>query len=215
MSSFKCTSCGNSTEVETFGRINVSDEPGLKERVKDGSLFLWECPHCGTRNLALYPSLYHDPDQKLMVWLLPEGAMAGDQVAAVEAALSAQLGELEGYTLRRVPDIGSLIEKVNIADSGLDDMVIEMCKYVTRMELAEKDKAGAEAIMDSKFRFYRMEGADNEITLSFPKDGRMNGVNIGFNVYEDCSAILRRNPSVNAGKGFATIDEDWLAKYFR
>ncbi len=137
MSSFKCTSCGNSTEVETFGRINVADDPALKERVKDGSLFLWECPHCGARNLALYPSLYHDPDQKLMVWLLPAGAMAGDQVAAVEAALSSQLGELEGYTLRRVPDIGSLIEKVNIADCGLDDMVIEMCKYVTRMELAE------------------------------------------------------------------------------
>ncbi|MCR5244573.1 MAG: CpXC domain-containing protein [Bacteroidales bacterium] len=215
MSSFKCTSCGNSTEVETFGRINVADDPALKERVKDGSLFLWECPHCGARNLALYPSLYHDPDQKLMVWLLPAGAMAGDQVAAVEASLSSQLGELEGYTLRRVPDIGSLIEKVNIADCGLDDMVIEMCKYVTRMELAEKDKAGAEAIMDAKFRFYRMEGADNEITLSFPKDGRMNGVNIGFNVYEDCSAILSRNPSVTAGKGFATIDEEWLARFFR
>lgn len=215
MSSFKCTSCGNASDIETFGRINVADAPELKARVKDGSLFLWECPHCGARNLALYPVIYHDPEQKLMVWLLPEGTMSTDQIGTVEAALSTQLGELGGYTLRRVPDIGSLIEKVNIFDSGLDDMVIEMCKYVTRMELAEKDKAGAEAIMDAKFRFYRMEGADHEIMLSFPKDGQMNGVNIGFNVYEDCSGILRRNPDVKAGEGFATIDEQWLARFFR
>ena len=210
-----CTACGRRHEVAIPGGINVAGEPELKARVKDGSLFVWECPDCGTANLARCQTLYHDPDQRLMVWLLPEGALPESRLEAVESALAAQVSELEGYVLRRVSDVGSLIEKVNIHDAGLDDRVLEMCKYVTKTELAEKDRQHAAEILDAPFKFYRIEGADNELTLSFPLDGRMQGVRIGFNVYEDCRGILGRNPSVHAGPGFARVDADWLARYFR
>ena len=46
-------------------------------------------------------------------------------------------------------------------------------------------------------------------------DGNMHGINIGFNVYEDCSGILRRNPSIAPDKGFAKIDSEWLGRFFR
>ena len=109
--------------------------------------------------------------------------------------------------------MGSLIEKVNIHDAGLDDVVMEMSKYITRMEIAGKlsDKEKAEAIMKAPFKFYKMEGADNDITLSYPLDGQIQGVVIGFNVYEDCCGILQRNPSLRPGKGFAKVDAEWLA----
>lgn len=210
-----CTACGHKHEITVPGGINVGETPELKARVKDGSLFVWECPACGTANLARCQTLYHDPEQRLMVWLLPEGALPESRLAAVEAALEAQAGELDGYVLRRVGDIGSLIEKVNIHDAGLDDRVMEMCKYVTKTELAEKDRIHAAEILDAPFKFYRMQGADNELTLSFPLGGQMHGVQIGFNVYEDCRGILGRNPSVQAGPGFARVDADWLARYFR
>ena len=210
-----CTACGRRHDIEVPGGINVEENPELKSRVKDGSLFVWECPDCGTANLACCQTLYHDPGQRLMVWLLPDGVLPEDRLQTVEAALAAQVSELEGYVLRRVSDVGSLIEKVNIHDAGLDDRVMEMCKYVTKTELAEKDRARAAAILDAPFKFYRMEGADNELTLSFPLDGRMQGVRIGFNVYEDCRGILSRNPSVQAGPGVARVDAAWLARYFR
>ena len=57
--------------------------------------------------------------------------------------------------------------------------------------------------------------AGDEITLTYPRDGQMQGVRIGFNVYEDCRGILQRNPSVQAGPGFARVDAAWLAQYFR
>lgn len=44
---------------------------------------------------------------------------------------------LRGYTLRRVNDMGSLMEKVLVCDAGLDDVVLEMCKYVTKLEMAQ------------------------------------------------------------------------------
>lgn len=207
-----CTHCGQKHEVEVWNRINVREAPELKEKVKDGSLFVWECPHCGTANLVRYQTLYHDPDGKLMVWLLPEGALPQAQAEALSARLEAMDG-LDGYTLRRVNDIGSLIEKVNIHDSGLEDTVLEMCKYVTRMELAEK--GGSKDILTAPFKFYKLEGADNDLIFSYPQDRKMMGVHVGFNVYEDCAGIIRRNPSVKPATGFACIDPEWVAAFFR
>lgn len=210
----KCLSCGKPSDVKAFYSINVADSPELKGKVKDGSLFIWECPFCGAHNLVKTDLLYHDPDKKLMVWLLPDEA--SDKVGDREAKVSDIAESLDGYTLRRVKDVGSLIEKVNIFDAGLDDIVIEICKYVTKMELAEKGGDKSEAILKAPFRFLRTEGADNQLIFTFPLDGKMQAVPVGFSIYEDSRGILSRNPQVaDSVKGFATIDSSWLSQHFR
>ena len=199
-----CSHCHQSTEVELRQSINVGQDPDLKARVKDGSLFVWECPYCGHRNLARYQTLYHDPDARLMVWLLP-----GDEMPpkAVEEAVK----ELDGYTLRRVREVGDLIEKVNIRDANLDDTVLEMCKWVTRQEMSAKNPEVAQASL----RFLRLEGADHDLVLALPLNGQMQLVNVGFNVYEDARGILARNPSVRPAEGFAEVNQDWIEQFFR
>ena len=199
-----CSHCGAQTPLQTPQSINVALDPELKARVRDGSLFVWECPYCGHRNLARFQTLYHDPDAKLMIWLLP-----GEMPMPAEATGLAR--ELSGYTLRRVREAGELIEKVNLFDAGLDDRVLEMCKWVTRRELAEKNPAAA----DVPLKFLRLEGADNDLLLAFPLDGQMNVVNVGFNVYEDARGILSRNPAVSVPEGFAEINADWIDAFFR
>ena len=196
-----CRHCGAKKELTTVPLVNAGADPELKAAVKDGSLFVWECPQCGSRNLATFPLLYHDPSKKLMIWLLPEGDPGEKKLDAV----ASQLSGLEGYTLRRVSDPGALIEKVNIFDAGLDDVAMELCKQVTLMEMDRKP--------DGAIRFFRLEGADNEIMLSFPSGGNMMTMNIGFNVYEDCLGILRRNPAIIPGKGFARVDADWIRAF--
>lgn len=204
MALVSCKNCNKQTEVELRQSINVALDPELKARVKDGSLFVWECPYCGQRNLALYQTLYHDPDAKLMVWLLPGQAQPPQAVADA-------VKELEGYTLRIVREVGDLIEKVNLHDAGLDDTVLEMCKWVMRRELADKNPDAA----DAKLRFLRMEGADNELVMAFPLNGQMQVINVGFNVYEDARGILMRNPSVKPADGFAQVDAAWIEQFFR
>ena len=199
-----CSNCHKTTELELRQQINVALDPSLKARVKDGSIFIWECPYCGQRNLARFETLYHDPDARLMVWLLP-----GDSLPP--AAVAAAVKELEGYTLRLVREPGDLIEKVNIADAGLEDTAVEMCKWVTRRELAAKNPAAA----DAPLRFLRTEGADNDLVFALPLDGQMQVLNVGFNVYEDARGILARNPSVRPAPGFATVDAPWLEQFFR
>ncbi len=210
--SFTCSRCGAGAAVPVYPGVNVASQPELKGQVRDGSLFVWECPHCGTRNLARYPFLYHDPDGRLMVWLLPDGQALPE---AVREQLETVSGQLDGYTLRRVGDVGSLIEKIAIHDAGLDDIAIEMVKYVTRLELVEGNRPKEAELLRMPMKFYRTEGSDNEMVLSFPLDGEMHGVNVGFHVYEDCLAILARNPEVRPDPGFARIDAAWLSRYFR
>ena len=199
-----CSHCGKKTEIELRPSIQVAEDPELKLRVKDGSLFLWECPYCGHRNLAKYQTLYHDPETRLMVWLLPGGEQPPK---AVEEAVAG----LEGYTLRLVREVGDLIEKVNIHDAALDDVVLEVCKWVTRQELSAKDPEALQAPL----RFLRTEGADNDLVLALPLNGQMQLLHVGFNVYEDARGIVARNPALKPAPGFAQVDAAWLEQFFR
>ena len=206
-----CSKCGQQHKVTVYKSINISDNPELKAKVADGSLFLWECPHCGQMNLARYETLYHDPAGKLMVWLIPAGEISESQMQAITMHTKA----MGGYTLRRVGDMGTLMEKVLVAESGLDDIVLEMCKYVTKLEMLQKSVSAEqkEEFMASTFHFYRCEGEGDEriITFMYALDGQMLGVNIGWNVYQDCAGILERNPQIRPEEGFAKIDAEWLA----
>lgn len=206
-----CSKCGQQHKVIVYKSINISDNPELKAKVADGSLFLWECPHCGQMNLAKYETLYHDPEGKLMVWLIPAGEISEAQMQAITMHTKA----MGGYTLRRVNDMGTLMEKVLIAEAGLDDIVLEMCKYVTKLEMLQKSVSAEQKdeFMASTFHFYRAEGdGDGRIlTFMYALDGQMLGVNVGWNVYQDCAGILERNPQIRPEEGFAKIDAEWLA----
>ncbi len=205
----RCSKCGRLQPLKLYRSINVAENPELKAKVKDGSLFVWECPDCHQMNLSKYETLYHDPEAKLMLWLLP----AGEAQEGEMQAITNQTKAMGDYTLRRVGDISSLMEKLMIFDTGLDDVVIEMCKYVTRAEMASKaGEERAAEMLNLPMYFYRLDEKDGEkfMVLTFPENGHMVGCNIGFNVYEDCRGILGRNPSIKADEGFAKVDAEWL-----
>ena len=206
-----CRKCGQQHTVNVYRSINISENPELKDKVRDGSLFLWECPHCGQVNLAKYETLYHDPAAKLMVWLIPAGEVSETQMQAITMHTKA----MGGYTLRRVNDMGSLMEKVLIQDAQLDDVVLEMCKYITKLEMVQTTvgREPKDEFMASTFHFYKSEGEDEAriLTFMYGMGGQMQGVNIGWNVYQDCEAILARNPQIKPADGFSKIDADWLS----
>lgn len=199
-----CNNCGAHHAAEAYPSINTAQNPELKARVLDGSLFVWECPSCGARNLLKYETLYHDPAEKLMVWLLPEEK---EPPRAVEEAVK----DLPGYTLRRVSEVGELIEKVKIFAAGLDDWSMELCKWVTRQELSEKNPEMAEATL----RFSRLEGADNSLVFALAHNGAMHELSVGFNVYEDSCAILSRHRGQFPSSAFSTVNEETISRLMR
>lgn len=207
-----CIRCGSRQTITVHDSINVREEPALKAEVLDGSAFVWECAHCGAHNLVRRQTLYHDPDEKLMIWLTFGSEELEERVRAAYGGME----ELKGYTARFVDDAGSLVEKVKIFDAGLDDVVMEMTKYVVRMELRSSMHERADEISSAPFKFLRLDGADGEITLAYPLDGQMVMAAVGFNVYEDCRGILNRNPAMAAAaSGFAKVDAAFVSRYFR
>ncbi len=91
-----------------------------------------------------------------------------------------QEGAFADYTMRQVKEIGALMESVKVFDAGLDDEVMDLCKKVTVMEMGR----------EVSLRFVKMNGPDNEIIFTFPQNGQMEMIAIGFNVYEDCRTII-------------------------
>ncbi len=199
-----CSKCGAHHAVEAYPSINTAQNPELKARVLDGSLFVWECPSCGARNLLRYETLYHDPAEKLMIWLLPGEK---EPPRAVEEAVK----DLPGYTLRRVGEVGELVEKAKIFTAGLDDWSMELCKWVTRREMDEKNPEMA----DAPLRFSRLEGADNVIIFALAHGGAMHELSVGFNVYEDACSILSRHRGQLPSEAFVQVNENTIGRLMR
>ena len=188
-SAVRCSSCGHEYEVDVYRHIDAVSEPSLKERVMNGSIFMRECPECGSRELIKSPVIYRDSHLLLCL---------SEQKIEAEG--------IEGAAGRRVRDIGSFIEKVKIFDAGLDDVAMELCKFVTRQEMGK----------DVELKFLRTDGADNDIIFTYPEEGRMQMLSVGFNVYEDCRSIVNRNPAMTAGlQGLALVDREWVEQFLR
>ena len=192
MSEKRCLHCSKSFEPQLPPTVNVGSQPELKASVLSGEFFLRKCPHCGDLNLVKGDFLYLDPGKELLVCMS-------------ERTLNAA-GEVPGYACRQVSSVGELIEKIKIFDAGLDDVAIEMCKLVTAQELKK----------DVELKFYQLDGADNELVFAYPQDSKMEMVAVGLNVYEDCTAILGRNPSIHQSvSGLARIDKNWISQFFK
>ena len=188
--SFTCPECGESSAFKRYSGVNATEDPELRDEVRTGRLFVRECPKCGHKGIETSPFLYTDPELRVILALSKEKLNAS--------------GEIPGYTARQVSTVGELIEKLKIFEAGLDDIAIEMCKYVTSRELGR----------NVDLKFCGMNGPDQEISLTYPENGQMQMLEIGLNVYNDCCGILSRNPLIaEKAKGLVRVDQAWLSNF--
>ncbi len=186
---FRCPRCGRTYQSPVYSFIDATGEPELQAGVLSGELFVRECPECGLRELIGSPVVYKD--ENCLVCL-------SDRSISVEG--------LEGLSGRLVSNVGDLIEKVKIFHAGLDDAALEFCKFVTRSEMGR----------EVQLKFLRTEGVDNEIIFTYPEDSQMQLLAVGFNVYEDCAAIIRRNPVIGESlHGLVRVDSAWVEQFIR
>ena len=195
----RCGHCGKSYEAEIYSAIDVSADPELKEKVRDGSVFLLECPHCGTKALGKGEMLYIDPEAKQFFSLVPAGFPGGSPEDPT--------GRYADYATRLVRTPGELIEKICIFDAGLDDAAVEMLKFVTAQDL------GGEP--EGTLRFLCLNGADNDLVFTFPSGGEMHTVSVGFSAYEDCAAMIRRNGDLLPKGLFPEINAAWIDSFMK
>lgn len=184
-----CLHCAKTFSVDKVNSVKASD--ALCQSVRSGEYFKWTCPECGREAVLNFPFLYHDEENGVLI-LLTQTPVKGEGVP-------------QGYRGRVVGTPGELVEKLNIFEAGLDDVVVEMCKYVTLNELTK----------DVTLRFFRIDGADSQIIFTYPENGQMQMLAVGLNVYEDCVGIVQRNPAMmEDAASLVCVDQDWIARFF-
>ena len=122
-----CPSCHHEGDFEVWDSINTVLDPEMKEKVLNQSIFLYTCPNCGETFRLNYPTLYHQMEDLVMIYLVPE--------SEVEKTYEMFYGEnaladfrTEKYLTRIVTSANQLIEKIQIFDAGKDDRVMELVK---------------------------------------------------------------------------------------
>lgn len=136
-----CPECKHSFEFKIWNSINTMLNPEMKETVRNGEAFIYTCPKCGCRVRVVYPCLYHQMEDEIMIWLDP-----GDDIEKTEALLEGRTDNfqeflpgnaMESYQNRLVFSVEELREKLFILDAGFDDRIIELMKVHIRTKLME------------------------------------------------------------------------------
>ena len=113
-----CPQCGESQKYRLFASINAKENPELKRRVLDETLFDWRCTRCNYFAAMAYSFLYTDPDAGYIICVTPAG----------EGSVTEPTQEIQDFTKRSVRNLAELKEKILIFDAGFDDMAVELVK---------------------------------------------------------------------------------------
>ncbi len=126
-----CPACGREHDVKLVQSINARDDADAKQKLLAGDFNVLAC-ECGRRTQLVSELLYVDPVADLYYQVAP-----GDDSMAKGEAAFASAGPTG--TQRLVPSVNALVEKIKIADAGLEDWVVEMVKVLLLASLSEPD----------------------------------------------------------------------------
>lgn len=149
----KCPVCQTPATQEVETRINTTLQPKLKQDLLNSKLQHFECSECGTRRQIETNLLYHDPENKYMIFLVPNLNNKRDQLGdLLENAARDEKVDLSSYELRIVTHHADLIEKIQLFDNNYNDREVEIVKLLTD-GLFAKEKPNE----DVKARYFYMK----------------------------------------------------------
>lgn len=127
-----CPFCGNTQKFPFYEIVNSTENPELKQKVMDGSIFDMNCSVCHESSRIGYPMLYHDAARQAMIVMTDQH---NEEAILGMAAFLSKSGLIPAEAcsmLRAVHQPPELSEKLIILDHDLDDRVIEIMKLSVR-----------------------------------------------------------------------------------
>ena len=121
-----CPNCGTLFEIEQWNVINAQKQPELHKKIRNGSMFLQTCPHCGTHVHSVYTCIYSNDEKKFLVSFQPS-----DKEPAATPFVP-------DYKLRLEHTLLGFLERIRILESGLDDLTLEMVRCLVTAQLTRQ-----------------------------------------------------------------------------
>lgn len=206
----RCPNCGRPGTFEVWDSVNVGLDSKMRDKVLDGDIFLWTCPHCGEKVFNPYGFIYHDMEHKFMLFFDPDEPEDGSKYAPMK--IDAPFQMMGDYTFRPVFGMRNLKEKIFILEHKLNDIAIERIKYLFKHMIDPAELLDAEFFifirrilpcpdnnMEEELVFgYKTPGADEPKAFSIRKD-----------VYDQILEALSIDPRFN-DTGIHCVDEGWI-----
>lgn len=131
----KCPSCGSQQDVELHEVVNMAVEPELKQALLENQLNRVECIDCDANFRIDMPLLYSDPENNILIHLIPEVAGQGkdriieDFEQSLEEINAMLPPDINAPNVRLVLERVELVELIFIIEAGLNQRVVEYVKY--------------------------------------------------------------------------------------
>lgn len=129
----KCPKCGNEIETTSVSAVSISAEArAQRDEVLNKKLNICICEKCQTNIEIGTTMLYHDVENAFMVYYVPSLAIdvVREELNNIKDNLQQSTENLGYNFLRIVNSYDALIEKIIIAESGLDDRIVELVKII-------------------------------------------------------------------------------------
>ena len=139
-----CPNCETRFECRTYDSINTNKK-GALEDIISGNLFKCTCPGCGETYTLVYPILFNDMINHVMIHFLPEK----EDLEKVDLDFVKATIGLNYKAYRIVHNINDLSEKALIFNCGLDDRTIELVKVIALQNI--QDSFPDETISHQRF----------------------------------------------------------------
>ena len=171
-----CPSCHHEGDFELWDSINTALDPEMKEKVLNQSIFLYTCPSCGETFRLNYSTLYHQMEDLVMIYLVPESEVKKTYEIFYEKNALADY-RTEKYLYRIVTSANQLVEKIQIFDAGKDDRVMELVKLLATDSILKNDpdegeKARNYIVFDELNMVDEVKGAEFAIMSPVGYSGR-------------------------------------------
>ena len=126
--SLVCTRCGMEFEKKVPTSVNSRHDPDLIRHVFAQTFFNHECPRCKFTFEGWYNTLYHDQDQKFMVWLVCPTFDGNIEVPSGIKLLSSDV-ILDNYRLHISRSPFHWVERISTLQCRIDPRMIELYKF--------------------------------------------------------------------------------------
>lgn len=206
-----CPRCSNQFEVELWDAISVSDHSNAREDVMQNRLNRVVCPTCELSFRIDKPLLYIDPGRGFAVWWVPDGTREPERIYAEFRLLEAQIEQHTGGVPLRLLlafDRRELVERIFIAEAGLDERLVEYVKYLV---LSRNPRH-----LDPTRHRLRFAGspsnednADVDFVVEDTTTGRLEGVlRYSRNAFSQVEQMFGRSPAEALAELFPTPRPD-------
>ena len=125
--SLRCPFCNTEQQHNLYPVVDLVENPSLKLGLLTDSLFSVRCSECNNLFAVIHEMLVMDKEASFAILLAPDSTLPEVKEPSEE------IGQFETLRLVTTPD--ELKEKILLADAGLDDKTIELCKMYLLMKM--------------------------------------------------------------------------------